>query len=262
MAFLCGNTLVKVPLLQAGTVVIWSQMFQRNVKPKTNKQRNRVQWYITLLLRLFSGDISSACLHGQFHTLVPGLLDSGAALSKSYPNTCMQCREAVCTIFMTVFGMTRLGPEPTTYRVRDRHAKQYPNLTRSPDHSKTQTNLNSNCVPGLFVAASTMAEGISMKIALLVINTCQLKVSGPFVETKCAFFCIIKNIIKAGMWAWKSDYNNNFWWRDYFEPNHSHMCLELYHDHSYPCAFLGGAPQSILFFCFRIKKHHLKVLTH
>ena len=41
MAFLCGSTLVKVPLLQAGTVVIWPQMFQSDVKPKqTNKQTN------------------------------------------------------------------------------------------------------------------------------------------------------------------------------------------------------------------------------
>ena len=34
MAFLCGSTLVKVPLLQAGTVVIWPQMFKSDVKPK------------------------------------------------------------------------------------------------------------------------------------------------------------------------------------------------------------------------------------
>ena len=39
MAFLCGSTLVKVSLLQAGTVVIWPQIFQSDVKPKqTNKQ--------------------------------------------------------------------------------------------------------------------------------------------------------------------------------------------------------------------------------
>ena len=40
MAFLCGSTLVKVPLLQAGTVAIWPQMLQSDVKPKqTNKQK-------------------------------------------------------------------------------------------------------------------------------------------------------------------------------------------------------------------------------
>ena len=33
-----------------------------------------------------------------------------------------------------------------------------------------------------------------------------IKVSGPFVETPCVFWCI-KNIINAEMWAWKNDYN-------------------------------------------------------
>ena len=37
MAFLCGSTLAKVPLLQAGTVAIWPQMFKTDVK-QTNKQ--------------------------------------------------------------------------------------------------------------------------------------------------------------------------------------------------------------------------------
>ena len=38
IAFLCGSTLIEVPLLQAGTVVIWPQMFKSDVKPKhTNK---------------------------------------------------------------------------------------------------------------------------------------------------------------------------------------------------------------------------------
>ena len=41
--------------------------------------------YDTLLLRLIPGDLLSACPHRQFHTL-PGLLDSRAALSNSYPN--------------------------------------------------------------------------------------------------------------------------------------------------------------------------------
>ena len=38
MAFLCGSTLVKVPLLQAGTVAIWPQMFKSYVKPKTKQK--------------------------------------------------------------------------------------------------------------------------------------------------------------------------------------------------------------------------------
>ena len=37
MAFLCGSTLVKVPLLQSGTVVIWPQMFKINVKPQQHR---------------------------------------------------------------------------------------------------------------------------------------------------------------------------------------------------------------------------------
>ena len=32
---------------------------------------------------------------------------------------CVPCREAVCTIFMMVFGMTRPGGELTTYREAD-----------------------------------------------------------------------------------------------------------------------------------------------
>ena len=35
--------------------------------------------------RMIPGDLLSACPHRQFHTL-PGLLDSRAALSDSYPN--------------------------------------------------------------------------------------------------------------------------------------------------------------------------------
>ena len=70
--------------------------------------------YDTLLLRLIPGDHLNACFHRQFHTL-PRLLDSRAALSNAYPNACVQCREAVCTNFIMVFGMTRTdaNPRPT-----------------------------------------------------------------------------------------------------------------------------------------------------
>ena len=54
---------------------------------------------------MIPGDLLSAFPHRQFHTL-PGLLDSRVALPNSYPNACVPCREAVCTIFMMVFGMT------------------------------------------------------------------------------------------------------------------------------------------------------------
>ena len=72
--------------------------------------RNPGPGYNTLLLRLIPGDLLSACHHRQFHTL-PGL-------PNSYPNACVQCREAVYTIIIMVFGMTRTGREPLTYRMR------------------------------------------------------------------------------------------------------------------------------------------------
>ena len=62
----------------------------------------------TLLLRLIPGDLFNTCPHRQFHTLL-GLLDSRAAL----PNS---------NHFMMVFGMTRQGREPSTFRVRGGHA--------------------------------------------------------------------------------------------------------------------------------------------
>ena len=48
-------------------------------------ERNPGRGYHTLLLRLIPGDLLSACPHRHFHTL-PGLLDSRAALTNSYPN--------------------------------------------------------------------------------------------------------------------------------------------------------------------------------
>ena len=61
--------------------------------------------YNPLLLRLIPGNILSACPHIQFHKLA-GLIDSRPALSNSYHNACVQSREAVCNIFMMVFGVT------------------------------------------------------------------------------------------------------------------------------------------------------------
>ena len=79
--------------------------------------RNPGPEYNTLLLRLIQGDLLSACPHRRFHTL-PSLLESRAALSNSYTNTCVQYREQVCTNLMIILGITRPGREPTTYRVR------------------------------------------------------------------------------------------------------------------------------------------------
>ena len=95
--------------------------------------RNPGPGYNTLLLRLIPGDLYSACPHRQFHTL-PGLLHSRAALPNSYPNACVPSREAVCTIFMMVFGMTRPGREPTTYRMRGGHANHWAIPTRCWPH--------------------------------------------------------------------------------------------------------------------------------
>ena len=64
--------------------------------------------YDTLPLRSIPREVH---VRRQFHTLL-GLLDSGAALSKSHPCTCVQCRGAIRTIFMMVFDMTRPGREP------------------------------------------------------------------------------------------------------------------------------------------------------
>ena len=83
--------------------------------------RNPGPGYDTLLLRMIPGDLLSAFPHRQFHTF-PGLLHSWAAQPNSNPNACMPIREAVCTIFMMVFGMTRPGGEPMIYRARGRHA--------------------------------------------------------------------------------------------------------------------------------------------
>ena len=56
--------------------------------------------YDTLILRLIPGDLLSAYPHRQFHTLV-GLHYQTPSLMH-----CVPCREAVCTLFMMVFGMT------------------------------------------------------------------------------------------------------------------------------------------------------------
>ena len=70
---------------------------------------------------MIPGDLLSECHHRQFHTL-PGLLDSWAALSNSYPNACVPMQGGSLYIFMMVFGMTRPGGELMTYHVRGGHA--------------------------------------------------------------------------------------------------------------------------------------------
>ena len=83
--------------------------------------RNPGLGYYTLLLQLITGYILSAYPHRQFHTL-PGLLDSRAALSNSYPNACVPIQGDSLYQFVPVFGMTRPGGELTTYHARGGHA--------------------------------------------------------------------------------------------------------------------------------------------
>ena len=83
--------------------------------------RNPKPGYNTILLRLIPGDLVYACPHIQFHTL-SSLLDSQSAVSNSYPNVFLPRREAVCIMFMMVFGMTRLGRGPATYHIGGGHA--------------------------------------------------------------------------------------------------------------------------------------------
>ena len=71
---------------------------------------NPVPRYNTLLLRL----IYSAPPHRQSHTL-PDLLHIQEALPNVYSKPCVSIREAVCTVFIMGFVMTRpdANPRPT-----------------------------------------------------------------------------------------------------------------------------------------------------
>ena len=80
--------------------------------------RNTGSGYDTILLRLIPGYIYSARPYRQFHTL-PGLLHSQAALSNSYPDTCVPNS---LYHFMTVFGVTWPGRELMTNHLRGGYA--------------------------------------------------------------------------------------------------------------------------------------------
>ena len=64
-------------------------------------------------------------------TLYPAFQTVGLHCQTPTLTHCVPCREAVCTIFMTVFGMTWPRGELTTYRVRGGHATDWANPTRS-----------------------------------------------------------------------------------------------------------------------------------
>ena len=81
--------------------------------------RNPGPGYNTLLLWLIPGDLLSACPHRHF-THYPDL-NNWVALSNSYSKALVPNREAIYTIFMMVFGMTRPRRKPATYCMRGRH---------------------------------------------------------------------------------------------------------------------------------------------
>ena len=63
----------------------------------------------------------------------------------------MPCSEAVCTIFMMVFGMTRPRGELTTFRARGGHATDWANPTRSRFYRRNQIPAmlaDSRCIEG------------------------------------------------------------------------------------------------------------------
>ena len=66
-------------------------------------------------------DLLSVCPHKQFHTL-PGLLDSQAALSNSYPNDYVPMQGGSLYHFYDGLWYDPAGRELTTYRVRGGNA--------------------------------------------------------------------------------------------------------------------------------------------
>ena len=70
---------------------------------------------------MIPGDLLSACPQRQFHTL-PGLLDSQAALSDSYPYALRVKQGGSMYHLMMVFDMARPGGELTNFRVRGGYA--------------------------------------------------------------------------------------------------------------------------------------------
>ena len=93
--------------------------------------RNLGPGYNILLLRLIPRDLFSACPHGQLNTL-SSLLDSRVVLSNSYPNGCVQCREAVSISY------------PRTCGVQIHYAIRSPTAAFKTLHSQ---NINCNHLP-------------------------------------------------------------------------------------------------------------------
>ena len=83
------TSVIKLIYPLEGFLDIWGHVaLNRNLRPV----------YDILLLQLIPGDLLGAYPHRQFHTLL-GFLDSQAALSNSYPTTCLPNREAACRYY-------------------------------------------------------------------------------------------------------------------------------------------------------------------
>ena len=90
-------------------------MYFLGIKGHVALDRNLGLGYDTLLLQLIPGDLQSACIQTQFHTLL-GLLHSVAAASNSYPKACV-----LYHFYDVLWHETLLRLEPTAYRMRGRH---------------------------------------------------------------------------------------------------------------------------------------------
>ena len=81
-----------------------------------------IKGHAALFLQLISGrDLVHVPIDRSTH--FPAYY-SQAALLNTYPIASVSSREAVYIIFMTVFGMTKLGRESTTYGMRVEHTDQ------------------------------------------------------------------------------------------------------------------------------------------
>ena len=71
--------------------------------------------------------------HRQFHT-IPSLLDSRVALPNSYPNPWVLRKDALCTIFMMVFGTWYDPPGTRTQDLTTWEHLEVDTLTTKPSH--------------------------------------------------------------------------------------------------------------------------------
>ena len=114
--------------------------------------RNPGLEYNTLPLRLIPGDLLSACPHRQFHTL-PGILDSGAALSNTYTNAWVLSREAGFVPFSSGSQCTqqKLNHRKLTNKMNDKYCPRFLSCLRKKGmslcfHFEFNSSLNKECL--------------------------------------------------------------------------------------------------------------------